>query len=102
MGKASRAKGGRGERAFAKISGGVRTWWSASPAHPDDAHDVIAHGRPWEVKFFKQGFSPVYNALEEFVEHDATGEATPIVALKQNGKPWLVAMYYDDWKKENE
>lgn len=115
MGKMSRNKGKRGEREFAEKSDGIRTWWTAEENHPDAGHDVFAHDRPWEVKFLKTGFTQAYNALEEFEEHEAevlgeaeyaalraTGQSRrPIVAARMNGKPWLVIMYYDDWKEEN-
>lgn len=91
MGKTSRDKGKRGERDFAKISGGERIWWAD--------HDVLAHGRPWEVKFFARGFTPVYLALEEYEEHATDDDPPPIVAFRMNNKRWVVSMYYDDFKE---
>ncbi len=115
MGKKSRNKGKRGEREFAEKSDGIRTWWTADEHHPDAAHDVYAHDRPWEVKLLATGLTQAYNALEEFEEHEvmvlgepeyvalrATGQANrPIVAARMDRKPWIVIQYYDDWKEEN-
>lgn len=115
MGKKSRQKGKRGEREFATISGGTRTWWTASDGSPEAAHDVAAHGRPWEVKLLKTGLAQAYHALEEFEEHEievlgedmhialrATGQGNrPIVAARMDRKPWIVIQYYDDWKEEH-
>lgn len=97
MGKKSREKGKRGEREFAKLSDGIRIW--------AEDHDVYAHERPWEVKLLSQGLSVCYNALEEFVAHEQAQdepEFRPIVAARMDNKPWIVIMYYDDWKAERE
>lgn len=105
MGRKSRNKGKRGEREFADRSGGQRTWWSADEHNPLAAHDVEAHGRPWEVKLLGSGLTVAYQALEEFTEHElqAHGEAqyAPIVAARMDRKPWIVIQYYDDWREEN-
>lgn len=100
MGKKSRNKGKRGEREFATKSDGIRTWWTAGPEHPEDAHDVYAHDRPWEVKLLANGLTQAYKALEEFEEHES-GAHRPIVAARMDNKPWIVIQYYCCWKEDH-
>lgn len=90
MGKKSRRKGAAGEREFAQLTGGTRTWW-----HP---HDVNAYGRDWEIKRLKTGLAAAYAALEEFEDHEKKlgGEQKPIVGARQDHKEWIVIQYFKD------
>jgi len=92
MGKKSRRKGAAGEREFAQITDGERTWWAP--------HDVNAYGRDWEIKRLKTGFAAAYAALEEFEQHEQKlgGDQAPIVGARQDHKEWLVIQYLKDYQ----
>jgi hypothetical protein len=95
MGRQSKEKGKRGERLWAIFTEGVRTW--------EHLHDVFGAGRFWEVKFEKDGYTRVYDALEEHALHyrESGDGPVPSAAIKQNGKPWIVAFYAEDWLAGN-
>ena len=84
-------KGKVGEREAAKLTGGKRTW--------EHLHDLFAHGRWWEVKRTADGFTKVYDALEEHADHWAESGDGPVPAalIRQDRKPWIVVFYYEDW-----
>lgn len=63
MGKASRDKGGRGEREFAKLIGGRRVPLSGSMGG-DFSGDVIGLGIKWECKRRKEGFKQLDKWLD--------------------------------------
>ena len=88
-------KGKVGEREAAKLTGGKRTW--------EHLHDLFAHGRWWEVKRTADGFTKVYDALEEHAEHfEETGDGpVPSVLIRQDRKPWVVVFLYSDWVAGN-
>ncbi len=92
MGRKSKQKGKGGEREWAVFIQGVRTW--------EHLHDVFGFGVFWEVKRYAQGFTKVYDALEEHALHFRESGDGPIphVAIRQNGKPWVVVFYADDWR----
>lgn len=90
-GRASKQKGKSGEREWAIKSTGIRIW--------QHLHDVLGLGFYWEVKREKQGYTKVYDALEEHALHyreSGDGEV-PAVAIRQDNKEWIVAFYADDW-----
>ena len=93
VGKKSRTKGSRGEREARDYLGGdaIRTWW-----HAHDVQDT--DGRYYEVKRVKDGFTPCYNALEEYLRHnEESGTNQPAIVLaRQDRKPWIVIQYADD------
>jgi hypothetical protein len=92
MGRASKRKGKGGEREWAIESNGTRIW--------EHLHDVLDQwGNYWEVKREKIGYTKVYDALEEHALHyreSGDGEV-PMVAIRQDDKPWIVAFYASDW-----
>ena len=92
VGRKSKRKGKVGERGAATLLEGVRTW--------EHLHDVFAMGRWWEVKNLSTGFTKVYDALEEHALHyrESGDGPVPSAIVKQDGKPWLVAFYAQDWK----
>ena len=83
MGKASKDKGNRREREFARLIGGRRT--PLSGAVEGYKNDVEGLGWEWEVKARKDGFKTLYNWLLSDSHPDA-------LALKADRKPWLVVM----------
>lgn len=95
----SRAKGAKGERAFANLlkdAGLVARRGQQFRGGPDSP-DVICDSLPslhFEVKVREK-----HNVWEWMTQ--AAGEMgegqTPIVAIKKNRQPWLVAMRYEDW-----
>ena len=93
MSKMSKRKGREGERQAAIFLGGKRIW--------QHLHDVIGpDGRYWEVKFLKDGFTKLYDALEEHALHyrESGDGPVPHVIVRQNKMPWLVVFYAQDWK----
>jgi len=83
MGKASRDKGNRREREFARLIGGRRTPLSgAVNGYPNDVEGL---GMKFEVKARKDGFKQIYKWLLSEDKPDA-------LALKADRKPWLVVM----------
>lgn len=91
MGKASRDKGQRREREFAKLIGGKRI--PLSGAQDGYPNDVEGMGLQWEVKAKKNGFKIIYDyVLDEREQPDA-------IALKADRKPWLVVMTLDKFKE---
>lgn len=85
MGKSQRDKGARGEREFAKLTGGKKV--PLSGAAKGYANDVeLPNGMKAEVKRRKGGFKQLYDwVLDEREKPD-------IVALRTDGMPWLVTM----------
>src|SRR5690625_3530045 len=81
MGKASRDKGGRGEREFAALIGGERVPLSGA-AGGSYTGDVTGLGMRWEVKRRKDGFKELYKWL------DGAGA----LAVRADRKEWLVVM----------
>ena len=83
MGKASRDKGNRREREFARLIGGRRIPLSgAANGYPNDVEGL---GMKFEVKSRKDGFKQIYKWLLSEDKPDA-------LALKADRKPWLVVM----------
>ena len=90
MGRASRNKGNRREREFAKLIDGQRV--PLSGAQKGYENDVVGFGMHWEVKARKHGFKEIYGWLE--------GEGNPdALALKADRKPWLVCMTLERFKE---
>ena len=86
MGKASKDKGNRREREFARLIGGRRTPLSgAVEGYPNDVEGL---GMKFEVKARKDGFKQIYKWLLSEDKPDA-------LALKADRKPWLVVMTLD-------
>jgi hypothetical protein len=90
-GKASRDKGMRGEREFAKLIGGLRV--PLSGAQEGYSNDVIGLGLEWEVKRRKSGFKTLYEWVEDKRENPEA------VALRVDNKQWLVCMTLDKFKE---
>lgn len=92
MGKKSKRKGREGERQAATLLEGVRTW-----GHLHDVQDKW--GRWWEIKWLAEGFSQVYNALEEHALHyrESGDGSVPSILIRQDHKPWVVAFLAEDW-----
>lgn len=88
MGKSQRDKGARGEREFARLTGGKRV--PLSGAVDGYGNDVeLPNGMLAEVKRRKGGFKQLYDwVLDEREKPD-------IVALRTDGMPWLVTMKLD-------
>lgn len=97
MGKASREKGKRGERLFAKLlreygydaKRGVQ--YQGSPDSPDV---VGLPGVHTEVKFVEK--LNLHSAMEQS-KRDAGEDEMPIVAHKRSREEWLITMPFDDW-----
>jgi len=81
MGKASRDKGGRGEREFAALIGGERVPLSGA-AGGSYTGDVKGLGRKWEVKRRADGFKQLYKWLD----------GADALAVRADRKEWLVVM----------
>lgn len=104
MGKFSRDKGARGERAFCSLCrehGWNATRTAQHSGKTGGMADVIGlPGIHVEVKNVER--LNVREALEQAIR-DADKESTasevkmPIVAHKKNNAPWLVTMLADDW-----
>jgi Holliday junction resolvase len=90
-GKASRDKGQRAEREFAKLIGGIRV--PLSGAQEGYANDVIGLGLEWEVKRRKSGFKQLYEWLND------TRENPDAVALRTDNNDWVVCMKLDKFLK---
>jgi hypothetical protein len=86
-GKASRDKGQRAEREFAKLVDGHRV--PLSGAQEGYRNDVIGLGLEWEVKRRKSGFKQLYEWIED------EREKPDAVALRTDNKQWLVCMTLD-------
>lgn len=91
MGKASRDKGGRGEREFAKLIGGVRV--PLSGAQEGFKGDVKGLGMSWEIKRRRDGFKQLYAWLED------EREQPDAVAMRADRKDWIVCMKLDRFLK---
>lgn len=97
MGKASREKGKRGERMFAKLlrehgydaKRGVQ--YQGSPDSPDV---VGLPGVHTEVKFVEK--LNLHSAMEQS-KRDAGEDEMPLVAHKRSREEWLVTMRFEDW-----
>lgn len=97
MGKASREKGKRGERLFAKLlrehgydaKRGVQ--YQGSPDSPDV---VGLPGVHTEVKFVEK--LNLHSAMEQS-KRDAGEDEMPIVAHKRSREEWLVTMRFEDF-----
>lgn len=97
MGKASREKGKRGERMFAKLlrdhgydaKRGVQ--YQGSPDSPDVVGLPGVHA---EVKFVEK--LNLHSAMEQS-KRDAGEDEMPIVAHKRSREEWLVTMRFEDW-----
>lgn len=87
MGKASRDKGGRGEREFAKLIGGVRVPLSGS--QNGFKGDVKGLGITWEIKRRRSGFKQLYGWLEK------ESEQPDALAVRADRKDWIVCMKLD-------
>lgn len=99
MGKASREKGKRGERMFAKLlrehgydaKRGVQ--YQGSPDSPDVVGLPGVHA---EVKFVEK--LNLHSAMEQS-KRDAGEDEMPLVAHKRSREEWLVTMRFTDWIK---
>lgn len=97
MGKASREKGKRGERMFAKLlrehgydaKRGVQ--YQGSPDSPDVVGLPRVHA---EVKFVEK--LNLHSAMEQS-KRDAGEDEMPIVAHKRSREEWLITMPFSDW-----
>ena len=97
MGKASREKGKRGERLFAKLlrehgydaKRGVQ--YQGSPDSPDVVGLPGVHA---EVKFVEK--LNLHSAMEQS-KRDAGEDEMPLVAHKRSREEWLVTMRFTDW-----
>lgn len=87
MGKASRDKGLRGEREFAKLVGGVRVPLSGAAGGDLFGNDVqLPNGKRAEVKRFKVGEKTLYGWIMD------EREKPDVVAFRADAMPWVVAM----------
>lgn len=87
----SRRKGQSAEREFAKLIGGHRV--PLSGAQEGYRNDVIGMGLEWEVKRRKSGFKQLYEWIED------EREQPDAVALRTDGKQWIVCMTLDKFKE---
>lgn len=92
MGKAQRDKGARGEREIVKLLPGSKRV-PLSGAVEGYSNDVVWNGLGIEVKRRKSGFKSLY----EWVEDER--EKPDLVALRTDGKQWLVTMTLDKFKE---
>lgn len=92
MGKKSRDKGYRGERALAAEVGGQRTSRTGERAPDVTAGDEYGN-EPFEVKTRRKSFTTLYDAI---TQGEAVGAR--FVAVKDDYKPWLVVMTLDTWR----
>lgn len=84
MGKASRDKGNRREREFAKLVGGQRVPLSgAMQGYDQDV--ILPNGWKVQVKSEADGWRKIYKILE----------AADVLALKADNRPWLVVLPVD-------
>lgn len=91
MGKASRDKGARREREFAKLIGGTRVPLSGAMggAYSNDVTGGLFGDLRVEVKARADGWKQIYDWLLD------EREKPDILALKADKKPWLVVMTLD-------
>lgn len=90
MGKASRDKGNRQKREFARLIGGRHTPLSgAVNGYPNDVEEL---GMKFNVKDRKDGFKQIYKWLLSEDKPDA-------LALKADRKPWLAVMMLEKFMK---
>ena len=88
-GATNRRKGRRGELEFASRIGGRRI--STPGYNLPDVEDPW--GNEWEVKRIKnQGMKFVYDALDQ--------NRARRVAIRQDRRRWIIAMYLDDFLRE--
>lgn len=87
----SRRKGQSAEREFAKLINGIRV--PLSGAQEGYRNDVIGMGLEWEVKRRKSGFKQLYEWIED------EREQPDAVALRTDGKQWIVCMTLDKFKE---
>lgn len=97
MGKASREKGKRGEREFAKFlrEHGVEArrgvQFQGGPDSPDVTSDDGIH---WEVK--RTEALSVYKAMQQAIS-EAPEEKIPAVAHRRSNQEWLVILRAEDF-----
>ena len=90
-GRASRQKGARTERAFAKLAGGERVPLSGALRGSLTNDVALPDGLRVEVKARRDGWRELYRwVLDEAERPDA-------VVLKADHRPWLVVQRYDVW-----
>jgi len=96
MSKSQRTKGAAGERELANLLSdalGLKVTRNLGQAR-DSGHDIDLPGFSVEVKRRKR-VALLYEAMEQA----QSGEGTPTVMLRADGKEWLVVMKLPDWIK---
>lgn len=100
MGKASRDKGGRGEREFAAFicDHGYEAHRGRQYCGSPDSPDVVSSvsGVSFEVKRTERLY--LWAALQQAHE-DAPDDAIPVVAHRSNRRPWVVILTAADFLK---
>lgn len=99
MGKMSREKGKAGEREVAKLFQhyGIEAKRGCQFRGGPDSPDVMGvPGLHIEVKRTER--LNLYDAMEQ-CWNDAEGYDVPVVIHRRNGKPWIVAMGFDDFMR---
>jgi len=90
MGKASRDKGQRREREFARLVGGEKV--PLSGAIKGYSNDVkMPNGKRVEVKARADGWKEIYKWIED------EREKPDLLALKADRKQWLIVMTLDEY-----
>lgn len=87
-GRASRQKGDRGEREFAKLMGGERVPLSGSQGGSFSGDVDVPYLGRGEVKRRRNGFATIYKWLED----------RDFLALRSDRQEWLVVMRAEDVK----
>lgn len=92
-GRASRQKGARVERAFAKVTGGQRVPMSGALRGSLTNDVALPDGLRVEVKARANGagFKQIMNWLFDEVEKPDA------LVLKADGKPWIIVQEYSQW-----
>jgi Holliday junction resolvase len=97
----SRAKGARAERAFRDLlreegySDAIRAQQFCGAAGDADIKCESLAGLHFEVKHVEN--LNVYDAMIQSRADAAKTGKTPVVAMKKNGKPWLIVQLASDW-----
>jgi hypothetical protein len=84
----SRRKGAGGEREWAKVCGGRKISRTGYDGPDVEGRDLELY----EVKRPGSGVTKLHAAIEQGQE-----EGAPLVAIRQDGAPWVVAMSAEVW-----
>jgi len=99
MGKASRDKGGRGERELAKKLSdyGIPSERGVQRSGSPDSPDVkTAYDYMWHIECKRTERLQLWPSLEQ-CEEDSGDDQIPVVMHRPNSKPWLAITYLCDF-----